>query len=102
MKYLNVSLNWIFVSTKTDQANDEAFSVTGLVWPSSGSSQPPVPLLIPSLYRQKSDWWQGSVHYFNGYCELQIDKTYNKEQVTVEMRLDTPTNDLQVINQQTY
>jgi hypothetical protein len=43
-----------------------------------------------------ADWWQGSVHYFNGYCKLPVDRNCNTGQVHVEIRLDTPTDDIQV------
>lgn len=46
--------------------------------------------------QRHTDWWQGSVHYFNGYCDLPIDKTYNVGQVSVSLVLDTPSDSIQV------
>lgn len=43
-----------------------------------------------------TDWWDGSIHYFQGYCDLPIDKTYPIGGVTVDLILDTPSESIQV------
>lgn len=43
-----------------------------------------------------NNWLDGSFHYFQGYCDLPIDKTYPIGGVTVDLILDTPTENIQV------
>lgn len=43
-----------------------------------------------------TDWWDGPFHYFQGYCDLPIDKSYPTGGVTVDLLLDTPSESIQV------